>query len=277
MNHRKGFFLTLLVLLTACNDETKQPELEITGHWNIDHGFYDACQVNATFTDQQLTLTFFSLEEGACQPELYGIQNNALAIRIDSKQDYFDEDGTLATTLQVSVPEYQAMGTLTLRETEQGLTGDMVSASDPNNFLEPLLEPLYQLTPLPDHWLPFALGRWGASCDQLGFLEQVGDNCELIEFADATSGRIKAYGGGGTSGPDGEVHERDSFWADATFALRYLVVGSGNTYELNMVMFGNFAAGEGVPAILTLSDDEMVLAIEEGRGVVTPLQLLRMD
>lgn len=277
MNYKIWPFLASLLLLPACKDDTQQPELDISGNWNVDHGFYDSCQVNATFTDELLVLTFFSLEEDACQPELYGIQNNALAIRIDDKQDYLEDDGTLVTTLQVSVPEYQAVGTLTLWESASGLTGDIVAASDPNNFLEPLLDPLYHLTPLSDHWLPLALGRWGASCEQLGFLEQTADNCELIEFTDTTSGRIKAYGGTGTSGPDGEVHERDSFWVDTTFALRHLVVGSGNTYELNIVMFGDFAEEEGVPAILTLSDDEMVLAIEEGRGILTPLQLSRMD
>lgn len=278
MNHKRWFLLTLLVLLTACNDESQTPELDIAGHWNIDHGLYDSCQINATFTEQLLVLTFFSLEEGACQPERYGIQNNALVIRIDDKQDYFEEDGTLATTLQVSVPEHQAVGTLSLRETDEGLAGDIVTASDPNNLLEPLLEPLYKLTPISDHWLPLALGRWGVSCDQWGFPDTpAGQQCELIEINSATSGRIKSYGGTSSIGPNGEVREIQSEWHEVTFALRDLVARSDDTYELELVMLGGPTTIDSIPMTWNLSENYFTLTATEGGGTPSEFQLLPAD
>lgn len=273
MSRTKCYLLSVLIFLGACNDDTRSPKLDLTGHWNVDHGISDPCQVNASFTEELLVLTFYSLEEGACQPEQYGIRNNALTIRIDDKQDYFEEDGTLATTLQVSVPEHQAMGTLTLRDTEQGLTGDIVAASDPNNLLEPLLEPLYQLTPLSDHWLPLALGRWGAPCEQWGFPDAPIDQCELIEINSATSGRIKSYGGSGTSGPDGEVHEIQSEWHFVTFALRNHIVREGGGHELSVVMVTDLQAVESIPAIWSLSDDSFTLTVEDVTGIPSEFHL----
>lgn len=278
MNHKRWFLLPLLALLAACNDESQIPVLDITGHWNIDHGFDDSCQINATFTEQLLVLTFFSLEEGACQPERYGLHNNALVIRIDNKQDYFAEDGTLATTLQVSVPEHQAVGTLSLRETDAGLTGDIVTASDPNNFLEPLLEPLYQLTSLSDHWLPLALGRWTASCDQWGFPDTPTDQqCELIEVNSTTSGRIKSYGGTGTIGPNGEVREIQSEWHEVTFALRDSVAGSDDTYELELVVLGGPTTIDSIPMTWSLSENHFTITVTDGGGTPSEFQMLHAD
>lgn len=253
MNNNRWLVLTLIAALGACKEESKQPQLDINGHWNIDHGFYDPCQVNATFTDALLILSFYSLEEGACRPELYGIENNALAIRIDSKQDSFAEDGALTTTLEVSVPEHQAAGTILLRETAQGLTGSLTSATDPRGLLEPLLEPLYQLSPLPDLWLPYVLGRWSVRCDETD-LSHVGmELCEVIEFTDATAGRIKGYGGSSSGNGAPPATEVNSVWENVTFALRHVVhIGEGE-YELEMVMIspGKFT----FPIGFSLSDE----------------------
>ena len=277
MNHTKWCLLSALIFLSACNDDSQSPNLDLTGHWNVDHGIYDLCQVNATFTEELLVLTFYSLEEGACQPEQYGIRNSALTIRIDDKQDYFEEDGTLATTLQVSVPEHRAMGTLTLRENEKGLTGDIVAASDPNNLLEPLLEPLYQLTPLSDHWLPLALGRWGAPCEQWGVPGTPPGQCELLEVNSATSGRIMAYGGTGSSGPEGEVHEINGEWKDITIALRNLSLRNGGGYEMSVVMIADFRQGlEFVPQNWSLSDNNFTLTVQES-GVTNDFDLSPID
>lgn len=278
MNRTKWCLLSALIFLSACNDDTQTPELDITGHWNIDHGFYDSCQINATFTEELLVLTFFSLQESACQPERYGIQDNALVIRIDDKQDYFEEDGTLATTLQVSVPEHQALGTLSLKETDEGLTGDIVTASDPNNFLEPLLEPLFQLTPLSDHWLPLALGRWGASCDQWGFPDAPADQqCELIEINSVTSGRIRSYGGTGTIGPNGEVREIQSEWHEVTFALRDLVAGSDDAYELELVVLGGPTTIDSIPMTWSLSENHFTITVTDGGATPSEFQMLPAD
>lgn len=276
MNHKKWSGLLLLMLLAACKDDTPQPELAITGHWNIDHGFYEPCQVNASFTTEMLILTFYSHEEDACLPELYGIDNNALTIRIHDKQDYVEGDGTLATTLQVSVPEHQAVGTLSLKESESGLIGDIVTASDPYGFLEPLLEPLYSLTPVTDHWLPLALGSWGAACDELEFPDPPEGVCEVIEFTSATTGSITSYGGVATGGDGGEISEIRSDREKATFALRNLAVMDG-AYNLDLVLFIGEHASGGIPFKMRLEDGLMVIAAEDDSGTETEIRLVPMN
>jgi hypothetical protein len=252
MNNNRWLVLTLIAALGACKEESIQPELDINGHWNIDHGFYDPCQVNATFTDTHLILSFYSLEEGACQPELYGIENNALAILIHSKQDAFADDGALTTTLEVSVPERFVAGTISLRQTAQGLTGSLTSTTDSRGLLEPLLEPLYQLSPLPDQWLPYVLGQWSVRCEEMDLSHVGTELCELIEFTDATTGRVKSYGGASTATGAAPPIDVSSQWDDVTFALRNIVNTGEGEYELEMVIInpGTFS----VPIGLSLSD-----------------------
>jgi hypothetical protein len=112
-----------LTFLTACGEENPKPNLDITGQWHVNHGLGEQCEVNAAFSESLMILSFYSLEPGACQPELYGITNNALPIRIDAKTDFFAEDGSLATTLAVSAPAHDASGVLALQATAQGLRG----------------------------------------------------------------------------------------------------------------------------------------------------------
>lgn len=238
MNNNRWLVLTLIAALSACKGESKPPELDINGHWNIDHGFYDPCQVNATFTDEHLILSFYSLEEGACQPEVYGIENNALTILIHSKQDAFADDGALTTTLEVSVPERFVAGTISLRQTAQGLTGSLTSTTDSRGLLEPLLEPLYQLSPLPDQWLPYVLGRWSARCEEMGLSHVDTELCEAIEFTSATTGKIKGYGGASSGSGAPPPTEVNSVWENVTFALRHIVHTGEGEYELEMVMIG---------------------------------------
>ena len=88
-----------MVLLTACEEDTP-PQLNLAGHWIVEHGFFEnQCQVGATFTDELMVLTFYSLLDGACQPELFGIENNALPIQIYEKEDYLNENGTLSADI----------------------------------------------------------------------------------------------------------------------------------------------------------------------------------
>lgn len=268
MTYKKGFFLALLALLSACNQdqETETAELDLRGHWTIDHGFYEACQVNATFTDTQLILTFYSHEEDACLPEFYGIENNALAIRIDDKQDYVEEDGTLATTLQVSAPGYNTLGTLTLKKTEGGLIGDIVAANDPHNLLEPLLDPLYPMTPLSEDWLQLASGSWGVSCDELGFDHLAGDMCEAFEFTSSTQGAMTSYGGVSTSDSGGEGQlqsERDY----VTFAVRNIEAFANGGYKLHLVMRADNAAIGTIPLVMTLQEGLMALEVEDSSDI----------
>lgn len=312
MNNYRWLVPTLLSLLTACGDDTKEPVLDISGHWNIDHGFYDSCQVNVTFTDEQMLLSFYSLEEGACDPEAYGIDNNVLPVRIDSKQDSFAEDGALTTTLQVSAPDYRAEGTILLWQTEQGLAGSITSASDPFNLLEPLLEPTYELSYLPGQWVSKVLGKWSVPCEEV-MLNHVGTElCEVIEFTSATSGKIKSFGSGpstsssgissSSSGGSSRVFISNSSsdvgssssgvsssgigsssggfgegrWEDTTFALRHLSQKGNSEFELDMTMLIKDVAV--IPVTLSLSDEGFFITgpDESGEGFKR-VALLRAD
>lgn len=278
MAYKKGFFLALLALLSACNQdqETETAELDLRGHWTIDHGFYEACQVNATFTDTQLILTFYSHEEDACLPEFYGIEDDALAIRIDDKQDYFEEDGTLATTLQVSAPDYHTVGTLSLKKTQSGLIGDIVAANDPHNLLEPLLDPLYPMTPLSEDWLQLASGSWGVSCDELGFYYHAGDMCEVFEFTSSTQGAMTSYGGVSTSDSGGE-EELQSEREEVTFAVRNIEAFANGTYQLHLVMQADKDTIGTIPLVMTLEEGFMVLEVEDSSDEQPVLQLRPME
>lgn len=299
MNNYRWLVLTLISLLTACGEDTKQPVLDISGHWNIDHGFLDSCQVNVTFTDEQMLLSFYSLEEGACHPEAYGIDNNVLPVRIDSKQDSFAEDGTLTTTLQVSAPDYRAEGTILLWQTEQGLAGSITSASDPFKLLEPLLEPTYELSYLPDQWVSKVLGNWSVPCEEV-MLNHVGTElCEVIEFTSATSGKIKSFGGSpstssSSSSGSSRVFTGNSIsdvvssssgvsssssggfvegrWEDTTFALRHLSQAGDSEFELEMTMLIKDVAV--VPVIFSLSDEGFFIT---GPDMPSQIELLRAD
>jgi hypothetical protein len=284
MKNSRWLFLSFIILLTACKNEDVPPYLNISGHWIVDHSFYDDCQVSATFTEELLVLSFYSLSDGACEPELYGIQNNALAIQIDNKEDYFNDEGALATELQVSVPERQVLGTLVLTQTNSGLEGSIVSASDPDGLLEPLLEPTYKLSPLSEDWVPLVLGTWATGCDQIGFFGNAEDICELFRFTDAVSGQIKSYHGGTSSssdpntgmGPGNEII--NSSWHEATFALRHLTAVNSDQFELDMVIFApGEIAPESLPFILMVSEGRIVITPNDGAVELESVEMFQFD
>ena len=92
-----------------------------------------------------------------------------------------------------------------------------------------------------------------------------------------TSGRLKSYGGGGTSSPDGEVHEIHAEWLDATFALRNIAVGEDGTYELAVVMIADQELIGNVPMEWNLSATEFSLTVEAGSGSPTVFPLTLID
>jgi hypothetical protein len=259
MNNSKWLLLTFMIFITACKNEDIQPHLDINGHWLVDHGLYDDCQVSATFTEKLLLVSVYSLEDGACRPELYGIENNALAIQIDNKEDYFNDAGVLTTELQVSVPSRQAFGTLVLTQTSSGLEGSIVAASDPRGLLEPLLEPTYLLSRVSENWVPFALGTWGTKCNPAGadFL------CLGLQFKDAVSGQLSFYAHGPTGNTDAGAELEDSIlndWTEATFAIRHLTSRQGVQFEMHMVIFTTRNGTiQSLPVVLSVSEGKIVV------------------
>jgi hypothetical protein len=233
------FWIPVFFLLSACQDEV-QPKLDLAGHWIVDHGFHHGCQVGATFEqDRVLILTFFSLQEGACEPERYGIEGGVLSLDIDSKRDYFNDEGSLTAELQVSLhwPRYLS-GTLQITETSAGMTGLIVSTShDPEDLLAPLLERVYGLTRVPRDWFGALQGRWG--CDPT----ETGGTCEVIEFLTDTLGRFRMY-----EGCNEHLEcDRQTESSEFIYALRNVETLSQGAYRIDLATFGP-GSGDGPPA-----------------------------
>lgn len=252
--------ISVMVLLTACEEDTP-PELDVTGHWIVEHGFYeDQCQVGATFTDELLVLTFYSLQDGACQPELFGIENNALPIQIGNKVDYLNENGALATDLALAVPARGVSGQATLVETVEGLSGAITEASDPEDLLAPLLEPTYKLTRVPEGWLTLVKGKWGTACDQLETGSNTGEVCEVMDFTDAGSGRASIYMHLPTDAA-GLSAEPNGVWENLTFALRNVEKTGEGEYTLEFVMVFEEDFSQNVAGTLVATDGAMTLSL----------------
>lgn len=237
-------FIGILFLLTACGEESP-PELDVTGHWIVEHGFYDdQCQVGATFTDDVLVLTFFSRLEGACQPELFGIEGNALPIQIYGQTGYFDETGTLSANLSLAVPERGVAGEAILSEADYGLAGTLTDAQGPDDLLGLLLQPAYKLRRDSGAWLASVAGKWGATCDQIEGAPDTDELCELIDFSNAVNGRVEIYVRAGSS-PD-QPGELNGMWENAIFALRNVAITDLGAYALDFVII----PGEGQSVII---------------------------
>jgi hypothetical protein len=144
MKFDRSLVAVICLTIVACKGEPK-PELDIDGHWIVDHGFYEDCQVIASFTDATFTLTFQSLSENACQPELFGVQGDSVSLQIDSRDDFFNGEGALTAELVVSSAAYSAGGTMQLSESGTGLTGIIIDAYDPADDLQLLIDRPYGL------------------------------------------------------------------------------------------------------------------------------------
>ena len=180
MSTCRWLFIGITLLLSACGGKL-QPHLELHGYWRVDHGFDDNCQVTATFHDNQvMVLGFYDLVEGACQLEHYGIEGTATMFDITSKKDYFDNEGALATELQVQgfIHRQTVKGVMRLTETVTGMRAVMTAVDgDANGLLGPLHNTDLTLTAAPTDWLQSLQGPWGAGCDPVG-----SDLCEVLEF-----------------------------------------------------------------------------------------------
>ncbi len=224
----------ILFLLTACGEESP-PELDVTGHWIVEHGFYDdQCQVGATFTDDMLVLTFFSRLENACQPQLFGIEGSALPIQIYAQNSYFDQTGVLSTDLALAIPERGVAGEATLSEADYGLTGMLTDASGPDDLFALLLQPTYKLRRDSGAWLPSIDGKWGAICNQIEGAPDTDELCELIDFSDADNGRVEIYVRSGSSSD--QPGQPNGMWAEAIFALRHVTATDTGEYTLDFVI-----------------------------------------
>lgn len=189
MSTYRWLFVSMTLLLSACGGKL-QPNLELHGYWRVDHGFDDNCQVTATFyNNQALVLSFYDLVDGACQPEHYGIRGDAVAIDIESKKDYFDSEGALATELQVRIHDIWLNGTLRLTETATGLRAVTVAADDDAmGLLDPLLNTDFILAPAPTNWHQSLRGLWGMGCDAVG-----PSSCQVLEFISDMRGETREY------------------------------------------------------------------------------------
>lgn len=268
MRKIKVLLFSLVFSLTACKEDTP-PELEIAGHWIVDHGFFEnQCQVGATFTDELMVLTFYSLYDGACQPELFDIGNNALPIQIYEQESYLDEDGSLAADLALAAPERGVAGKITLTESVDGLSGALTEANDPEGLLEPLLQPTYQLTRMPDGWIPLIEGRWGVSCDQIDAVTSTDDLCGFIDFTDVANGRMTIYTQlqadltPDPSLPTISLGDGTIFTvADATFALRHVEQTGDADYTLDFVIIPDMEPSASIAAKLFASGGTVELSL----------------
>jgi hypothetical protein len=258
MSKCRWLFFSFIILLSACKGEL-QPNLELEGHWIVDHGLDDGCQVGASFTHNIFALTFYSLKEGACQPEHYGIQEDALLISITSKKDYFNDGGALATELQVLESERFFKATLRLTETASGLTGSIVSVqNDPDDLLKPLLEPTYTLTRVPEDWFSLLRGSWGLGCDPV----EASGQCRILEFNSTLIGRYSDYEGCYERLKCERLQQSSEF----VIGLRNVKPIAEGKYQLDLVIFGPGSDGNppGSSGTLLLSKDSLEL-VGEGR------------
>lgn len=263
MNHKFWPVTAGLILLTACGEENQKPNLDISGQWHVNHSFDEQCEVNAGFSESLMILSFYSLVPGACQPELYGVVNNALPIQIDSKSDFFAEDGSLSTTLAVSAPEYGGAGVLALQATSQGLMASITSATDPNDALQPLLQQNYSLTRVSAEKLDFLLGVWGAPCEELNVDATPGEFCEFLEFTESGYGRMRLFRGASID-PDGYAPVSWDQWEIFNYALRHFEHEKGEVVLLDLIIISSGRSSLQEQLRLSVTENGMIMTFFEG-------------
>lgn len=254
MSIRRWIFIGVTLLSGACGGKF-QPTLELDGHWVVDHGFDDDCKVTVSFYDNQMmALSFYSLAEGACQPERYGIRGDAVLIDIASKKDYVDGDGALATELQILVHDLWLRKTLRLTETASGLRAVIVSSEDNEmELLKPLLNQNFTLAAVPTDWFLQLRGEWDAGCDPV----KLSGSCEILEFRSDVIGQHRMYEKCNEE-LECDIHRHTT---DFLYGLRHREVLSDGTYKIDIVIFGpgsgDRPAGQSLSMIVSAESIEM--------------------
>lgn len=258
----RWFFIGMALLFSACGGK-EQPRLELHGYYRVDHGFDDNCQVTATFYENQgLVLGFYSLVEDACQPEHYGIRGDAVLAEIISKKDYFDDEGALATELQVHVHDLWLTVTLRLTETATGLRAVVMAADDDvMGLLDPLLNADFALAAAPTDWFQLLQGVWGIGCDPIGT-----GSCEVLEFRSDIMGETRIYR---NCNSDLECRDAD-FPNKFLYVVRNVEKLTDDRYKIDIATFGARSddSPEAISATLIVSSDSLELV---GFGTYTRL------
>lgn len=271
MRNFKWLFVIVACFLSACGDEV-QPSLVLKGHWVVQHGFDNDCQVSVSFYDEEwLLMTFYSFAGDACQPERYGVQNNLLMINFSEKRDYFNEAGALAADMQFSVSDLQLKGTLRFTETVTGLSGMIMSAqNDPENLLRSLLATNYTLTRVSEEWFLHLRGAWGTGCDPVD--DEGG--CEVLVFSSEMDGQYRQYEQCHAPLMCEVLHDS----ADLVYALRNAEKLTDDSYVVDLVILGPGSGDRPPGEVVTLvvSQDQLQMRDEtfkrlDGLPVVTEL------
>jgi hypothetical protein len=254
MSTCRWFLMGMTLLLGACGGKL-QPNLELHGYWRVEHGFDANCQVTATFYENQiLILSFYSLTDGACQPEHYGIRGDAVALDITSKKDYFDGEGALATELQVRIHDIWLKATLRLTETATGLRAVMVAAeNDAMGLLDPLLNADFSLAAAATHWFQPLRGMWGIGCDPAG-----PGTCQVLEFRSEMIGETRVYR---NCSAELECTGGD-FPNEFFYVVRNIETLTEGKYKIDIATFGARSddTPEALSATLIVSSDQLELA-----------------
>lgn len=246
------FFIGLIILLSGCREQS-EPKLELEGHWVVDHGFDDDCQVTASFFgEDMMALSFYSLVDDACQSEFYGIESYTAMTDLNSRKDYFNEEGNLAVDFQFREHTQRLGGNLSFAETAAGLSGTIVSAENGSTgLLNPLLNTPYILTALPEDWFSTLRGAWGEEC----LYATDGRECEALEFLSETIGRYGRYGQCNAN----LICNKEYTAAYFLYALRYVEKLSDDQYRLELVIYGpgSDARPAGSPASVLVSPERL--------------------
>lgn len=241
------FFIGLIILLSGCREQS-EPKLELEGHWVVDHGFDDDCQVTASFfAHDMMALSFYSLVDDACQSEFYGIEDNAVSIGfLSSRNDYFNEEGNLAVDLQsIEHSRWLKVG-LNFAETAAGLRGVIVSTeNDSSGLLNPLLNTQFALTPVADNWYAYARGIWGSGCQSA----DAANDCEVLEFLSTGTALYRRY----KNCNEDLICDAEEDFAAVFFALRDVEKIAEDKYRLDVVVYKSGSSVKGSPAIIVLA------------------------
>ena len=147
-----SFVVMSIFALIGCKGAPK-PSLEINGTWQVETELEDVCQIEATITDIEVTLTFTDVVPNECEEEIYGIQNSAWTWKITSRADDFSEQGALMVTLTGQTDVLGLTASATLTETDTGLEAKILTLDGPDQVLSNVfidLSATYPLTKRPE-------------------------------------------------------------------------------------------------------------------------------